>query len=756
MQRQALCRCVPAALAALLAACGDGGSSGTPDGGTDTDTDTDTDTGTDAGADGGPDGGGDCTETAAGTFPGGATEIAYEEGGATDTVADYTWGEITGSHGTYVLGEEPMWEAVRFDIPAPATIYGARVQWGNLTGGGVRPVRLGAYADFGSNGFDFWQWDSLWEGDRCLAPADDGAWVDYVFDAPIEMDQPGLFYIAHFWGDPSEPLLKFDPAANDCTPYDGCHSSLNMPGADDEDYYNGLTFQFQYDYGVRLMVELHDTIPAEDKWFQPSDALAAGGRVAWGDYDNDGWDDLMTNGPTLYHNEGDGTFTDVTAAAGLTAVTAGSGGGVWGDYDNDGWLDYFGLGTGFTTWDILLHNDGDGTFTDVTGTSLISDLAVAGDPDCDGTVDPDYAPTEGAAWVDLDSDGLLDLYLAEYECGATYTNYIDRIFHNEGDGTFVEWGTDRGFSTSRHAGRGVSPADYDQDGAVDVFVSNYRLDPNFMFHNNGDGTVTDVGATSHLRGFGTMGAYGHTIGSAWIDVENDGDFDLLESNLAHPRYYGFSNRTLLMINDGAGVFTDIAADAGIIYRETHSNPTVQDFNNDGYQDFFITCVYDGRFSEMYFNNGDSTFDQVNYESGAVVYNGWGSAASDYDFDGDVDLVAYTLFDNVSAAAGNNWLQVRTLGGTSGAGLVNAAGIGAVVTVTVDGEPHLGHTSGGSGTGCQDTAYLVFGLGTADTVDSIDVLYPGGAVVTVSGPIAANQRVWIRADGTVTYGFDHPI
>lgn len=580
--------------------------------------------------------------------------------------------------------------------------------------------------------------------------------MDYVFDEPIELDQPGLFYIAHWYDDPGDPLFDYVPTENDCTPYDGCHSALNMPEAEDEAYYNGLTLQFPYDYGVRLLVALHDDIPAEDKWFQPNAGLTASSRVAWGDYDNDGWDDLMTNGPVLYRNEGDGTFTDVTAAAGLSAVSAGSGGGVWGDYDNDGWLDYFGLGTGMTTHDILLHNDGDGTFTDVTAESLIGDLSVASDPDCVTDVNPEYAPTEGAGWVDLDTDGFLDLYLAEYECGATYTNYLDRFFRNQGDGTFVEWGEDHGFSPNHHAGRGVSPADYDQDGDVDIFVSNYRLDPNFLYRNDGDGTVYYAGPDSHLSGDGSWSAFGHTIGAAWIDADNDADFDMLLSNLAHPRFYEFSDRTQLMINDGTGVFTDTAAEAGIIYRETHSNPTVQDFDNDGDWDIFITCVYDGRFSEMYLNEGDATFDQVNYESGAIVYNGWGSAASDYDRDGDVDLVAYTLFDNETAAAGNNWLQVRTLGGASAEGLVNAAGIGAVVTVTVGGVPHLGHTSGGSGTGCQDTAFLVFGLGAAASADSIEVLYPGGAVVTVAGPVAANQRVWIRADGTVTYGFAHPL
>jgi hypothetical protein len=121
----------------------------------------------------------------------------------------------------------------------------------------------------------------------------------------------------------------------------------------------------------------------------------------------------------------------------------------------------------------------------------------------------------------------------------------------------------------------------------------------------------------------------------------------------------------------------------------------------------------------------------------------------------VDLVAYDLFRNDTAAFGS-WLQVRTLGGETGFGTVNAAGIGAIVRVTAGDLELLSHTAGGSGTGCQDSQFLTFGLGSEITVDQIEVYYPGGATVTVSGPIDANQRVWIQADGTVTYGWNPPM
>jgi len=137
-----------------------------------------------------------------------------------------------------------------------------------------------------------------------------------------------------------------------------------------------------------------------------------------------------------------------------------------------------------------------------------------------------------------------------------------------------------------------------------------------------------------------------------------------------------------------------------------------------------------------------------YESGAIIHNGWGSAASDFDNDGDMDLVAYDLFRNDTAAAGNHWLQVRPVGGVT----ANWAAIGAQVEVDAGGVTTLSHVSGGSGTGCQDSMFLGFGLGSATEADEIRVHYPGGASVTVTGPIAADQRLWVYEDGTVVSGW----
>jgi len=698
-----------------------------------------------------------CRAIAEGMFPAEAEELANAPDEGSQTILDRAWTPINIDGRNYTIGQEPMWEAVRFDLDAPTCVYGMRVQWGNLLGEGERPVPVGAYPDFGSNGFDFDRWNPYWQTDRGLTPNDEGRWIDYVFEEAVEMPIPGIFYVAHLF-DPDlqasaegAPAMRFNGTGNNCENFLDCRSAVNLPEAGSMEHgtginYNGTSFPFPYNYSVRLMVEVLDTIPDEDKWFQVDDALTAS-RAAWGDYNNDGWDDLMTGGPTLYRNNGDGSFTDVTATAIDSPLPNGTNGGVWGDFDNDGCLDFFGTAGRGTSYDLLLQSDCDGTFTDATLSSGITDLQ--GDTVCDPVAVEEHSPTEGAAWVDLDADGYLDLYLANYECwnDGNPIYYLDRIWRNEGNGTFAEWAWERGFTTAREAGRGVSPIDVDRDGDVDVFVSNYRLHPNLMYENLG-GTFIDRAAGWGLIGNFTQGAYGHTIGSAWIDLENDGDWDLIESNLAHPRFYHFSDLTMILRNDGSQVFEDIAEDAGIHYRETHSNPTVQDFDNDGDQDAFFTCVYEGRFSEMYFNDGEGHFDQVNYPSGAITYNGWGSTASDFDNDGDVDLVAGPLFRNDTAAEGNHWLQVRAIGGVT----ANWAAIGAQVEVTADGVTRMGHVSGGSGTGCQDTMYLSFGLGEATQVDEIRVAYPGGANVTVNGPVDADQRVWIYEDGTVTYGW----
>lgn len=698
-----------------------------------------------------------CTENAGGEIP---SDVTWMEPRSTGpeywSSALWLHPSYPGYYDTYDLNIEEMYGAGGFWLTAPGTVVGARVKWVNLLEEDV-PVTLYAWPDFGSDYASFDAAHPYGAYTRCLGPSDEGTEVTYLFPEPIEISQPLPVYVGFHrsrveaadtggwsWVEPEIPYMV--PIRGGMTePYE---AAILWPDMDEEMLHGGTASPW-YAYKIDLAVRLRDTVAPEDKPFQVDPLMSVGSRVAWGDYDNDGWDDLMTSGPYLYHNEGDGSFTDVTALAFPLGISAGTGGGVWGDYDNDGWVDYFGQGGGTTAGELLLHNEGDGTFTDVTATSGISDWTT--ERDCDSSGDGgDYAPTEGVGWWDWDGDGLLDLYLAEYECWVgDYTyGYQDRIFRNQGDGTFSEVSTDAGFSTSDLQGRGVTTHDFDLDGVTDLFISNYRLERNFFYHNLGDGTVEEVARTNGTAGKNTDGSYGHTIGTAAGDVDNDGDIDFVAANLAHPRFYDFSDRTNVLIHDGAGTFVNEADSRGIYYRETASNPVLFDADNDGDLDLFITNVYAWRDSDFYVNDGTGHFTLQNYESGLVIQNGWGAAASDADNDGDVDLVAYSLFRN--GGVGNHWLQVRAVGLEP----VNASAIGATVWVESGSLSQVRQVSGGSGTSSQDSFTQHFGLGSATTVDRVTVQFPHGPTVEVED-VAADQRLWIRSDGTWSAGFAPP-
>ncbi|MBI5478001.1 MAG: VCBS repeat-containing protein [Deltaproteobacteria bacterium] len=409
-------RLVPSVVALLaLLAAGCGGT--TPEGGRDGGLDADL-----------PDAEPDLTPPPCGTggrpLQGGLAELSWDDGVGAANLREKTW-SITVDGTTYQLNAEVLWEAVRFEVDHPARIHGFSVQWAGIPDG-VDPateLRAGLYPDFGYNGFDFWQWEPLWEGTRCARDIQPGEWVTYTFDQPLELAHPGLVYVAHQI-QPQDPVFAFDlteTGDGDCAIWANCHSAMNLPNAGGGVYYNGISFSFQYDYLVRLHVEYTEQLAPTDRIFQPRD-LPAHSRAAFGDFDNDGWDDLVTDGPALYRNNGDGTFTDVTAASGVAAMGLSAGGGVWGDYDNDGCLDLFLFSESLTQADALLQGHCDGTFTDVTAGSGITDYQTynpCGDP-----VNNVRSPTAAAAWVDLDADGFLDLYLANFICwGATPETY---------------------------------------------------------------------------------------------------------------------------------------------------------------------------------------------------------------------------------------------------------------------------------------------------------------------------------------------
>ena len=680
--------------------------------------------------------------------PTGLEEIAYDDGVAATHLREQDW-SITGGT-TYVINQESVHEAVRFDLPHPARVHAFQVRWADLPGG-IDPafeLQAGLYPDFGYNGFDFWAPDPLWVGSRCAEDVDDSGegWTTYVLDSPVEIAHPGLVYVAHR-AEPGDPVWWFDGTVegdpdNPCADFHECQSSLNLPEADTAQYFNGISFPFQYHFMVRLFVEYTDDVQPADKLFQQVAGAPSGGHVTWGDYDDDGWDDLLL-GNKLWRNLGDGTFSDVSVAAGLDGI-AGTG-GVWGDFDNDGCLDLFLFAETYNAQDTLLHSNCDGTFDDVTVAAGFVDQQSY--EDC-GDPANTAAPTAAAAWVDIDSDGYLDVYLANFICWANESYYIDTVYMNDGDGTFTEVTGQNGFGGIGIPSRGVAPVDHDGDGDVDIFVNVYRLKQNRFYDNLGDGTVDEAGVDTGLAGHKDLLYYGHTIGAAWGDLDNDGDFDNVSANLAHPRFFDFSDKTQILLNDGSGHYSDNGGDwtypesaAGLRYQETHSVPVLADIDQDGALDLVITAVYPGRPTDFYWGRGDGTFTLDAYHAGITTEDGWGLAVADFDNDGDMDLFASNLFENtLDDTAKGHWLQLRVVGVTA-----NRAAIGATVRVSSGGQTWMRHVQGGSGKGGQDSLYLHFGLGDVSAIDEIRVTFPGGAESVYSGPIAVDQRLWLIQD-----------
>jgi hypothetical protein len=246
--------------------------------------------------------------------------------------------------------------------------------------------------------------------------------------------------------------------------------------------------------------------------------------------------------------------------------------------------------------------------------------------------------------------------------------------------------------------------------------------------------------------------YGHTIGTAWGDLDGDGDFDAIAANLAHPRFWNFSDKTQVLIQNAEGDFDDIQGDwavphgaAGLRYQETHSVPSLGDFDQDGALDLVITAVYEGRPTDFYWGNGDGTFELDVFSTGLDLTNGWGLATADVDGDGDLDLAtSHGLYIN-TLDDDSSWLQLQPVGNV----LSNRAGIGATVRAYSGDRIWLRHVSGGNGQGGQDQSMVHIGLGELESIDRIEVDFVGSGTVLFEGPFAVNQRLWLLEDGSTS-------
>jgi hypothetical protein len=335
-------------------------------------------------------------------------------------------------------------------------------------------------------------------------------------------------------------------------------------------------------------------------------AADSGRGVAVGDYDQDGRCDIFVaqaGQALLYHNNGDGTFTEVAQSAGIKTADADGQAAAWGDYDGDGDLDLYIVNAGS---DVLYCNNGDGTFTDVTAPVGISDQAVG----------------HAVAWADFTGSHRMDVYVAN--------EGQDILYFNNGDGTFTKADPMMAGIAETSAGWSVAVADYNGDGKPDIFVANDG--PDFLYKNNGDGTFTNVAATAGIQ---TANAQGRA--AAWGDFDKDGNMDLFIANVGPD---------LLYKNNGNETFTDVTAAAGLTDTAIGAAAAWADYDNDGDLDLFV--ANEGQ-DFLYRNNGNGTFNEVAAVSGMTdMAAGRGAAWVDFNKDGNADLL-------VSNAAGGNFL-----------------------------------------------------------------------------------------------------
>lgn len=419
----------------------------------------------------------------------------------------------------------------------------------------------------------------------------------------------------------------------------------------------------------------------------------------FGDFDNDGCQDLyLTGSDVLYKNNCDGTFTDVTSDAGIwqhKSVASGAASATWGDYDNDGKLDlyvtnhgifdYVDLGHATYTYDrnILYHNNGDGVFTDVTAQAGVSGVADCGvKPKTSSEIDIVNGVLKRSfqpVWFDFNNDGYSDLFVSTDEG-------FSPLYRNNKDGTFTEV-TKRAGLCEIHSNMGIAVGDYNNDGNLDLYVTNGE--PNNLWRNNGDGTFSDTVESTGLADVGLNG-----WGAAYLDYDNDGLQDVYVANGVKVEDGISSGLTpdKLYRNIGNGAYTDVAESVGVIGDDSKEKVALGDFDSNGFIDALVVTSTSASTdkSRLYMNRGNK----------------------------------------------NHWLTIRLIGTTS-----NRDGVGSVITVISNGMRQSRIVTAGESFQSQHSLWQSFGLGTSAEADTIEIRWPGNTVQTLKG-VAANQRLTV--------------
>ena len=512
----------------------------------------------------------------------------------------------------------------------------------------------------------------------------------------------------------------------------------------------------------------HDNAATANKYL--IETMGAG--CGWIDYDQNGLLDLylVNSAPTkiykpshplrgaLYRNNGDGTFTDVTAKAGVGAEGLFGMGIAVGDYDNDGFPDLFLCGYDRS---ILYHNNGDGTFTDVTKQAGVEHLG---------------RWASSAAWFDSNNDGHLDLVIANYVdwspernfwCGDrgpgmrsychpdVYHGQPPTLYRNNGNGTFTDVSKESGLAARPANGLGVVTFDYDNDGWQDIFIANDSM-PNSLFHNNRDGTFTEL---AYLAGVAVSndGLPEAGMGTDAADTTGSGRLDIAVTHLD-------TQLARVYRNLGKEGFEDQTLRSKIGYATFHMSGfglRFMDYDNDGARDLFMANGHvldnieryhaESHYAEpklMFRNLGNGTFENVSNQLGpdfAADRVSRGAAIADYDNDGDLDILVSNngavpqLLRNDGGNA-NHWLELSLIGTRS-----NRDGVGARVKLVAGDLLLYDQRKGGMSYQSAQDPRLHFGLGQRSKVDSLEIVWPSGEVTKLSN-LKADQILAVK-EGT---------
>jgi hypothetical protein len=488
------------------------------------------------------------------------------------------------------------------------------------------------------------------------------------------------------------------------------------------------------------------------------------GGVAAFDYDNDGLLDLFfTNGAEvpsleksnpgflnrLFHNNGDGTFTDVTQKAGVGGLGY-SMGVAAADFDNDGFTDLYVTGVNHNQ---LLHNNGNGTFTDITAKAGVAGIIPG--------IGKAWSVTAG--WIDYNHDGLLDLFVVNYlnydlktaaSCSThkivTYCSPDDFaglpniLYRNNGDGTFTDVSKESKVGSYIGKGMGVAFADYDGDGFTDIFVSNDTF-PNLLLHNNGDGTFTDQ-ATAAGVAYNQMGKTVAGMGADFRDLDNDGKPDIFHTAM-------FGDAFPLYRNLGDGQFEDVTSPSGIslsTVKLTGWGTGAFDFDNDGLKDIFTAnaAILDNAAivehqpyplpNAIFRNTGSMTFKDVSPTAGPAFKLSAphrGAAFGDFNNDGKIDIAvtvlngpAELLMNKTGAGemgTHNHWIVLKLVGVRDSKGGDNRDGLGTQIKITTSRGSQYNEATTATSYNSSSDKRVHFGLGDAALIDTIELRWPSG-------------------------------